>query len=555
MLTYLRVKNFLLIKDIDLELSKGLNVFTGETGVGKTVLINAMKLLSGDLKIKKDLLQKANIDIQAVFSLSNNQDRKEILQKYGFEGDELFLRVSSGKSSRFKFFVNDIMVKKNTYIEIASGILDIHSQHANQSLLNPVNQIKLYDHFVGLDDMLESYGKDYNNYIKLRSQLEHIVSEKVRLQKEYDFIKYQYDEIKKVNPQPGEDEKLRNKLNLAKDFYKIKENVSASINILYENDNAIITQLKDLLNRIESLSQVDASFKPFAEDIRTFESGSFDLVRSLEKLNKDDVSDLDIDNIQSRLSDIEKLFKYGATLNDVLTFKEELKEKFSLFDLSQLEIKKLKEELSIAKKKLIAKALKLRETRKKNVKKFQKHVEEELSYIAMEGVKFKVDIKEYDKNDENHISSHGIDDIEFLIDTTNRGMFPLNMIASGGELSRIMLVLKELFANNDTVETLVFDEIDTGIGGETAVSVGEKIRNISKAKQVIAITHLHQITKFADKHFKVERYEEDGTIYSKILLLNKQQRIKEIARMLGGDKISNKTIKLAEEIINSDNNS
>ncbi len=555
MLNYLRINNFLLIKNVDLEFSPQLNVFTGETGVGKTVLINAMKILSGDLKIKKELLQKDNIDIQAVFTLSKNEDRKKILRKYGFEGDSLFLRVSSGNSGRFKFLVNDIMVKKETYMEIADGIMDIHSQHANQSLLNPINQIKLYDHFIGIDELLEAYGEDYNNYLKLRSQLEHIISEKENIQKEYDFIKYQYNEIKKVNPQPGEDEELRNKLNLAKDFYKIKENVASSINILYESDSAIITQLKELLNKIEALSDVDSSFKPFAEEIRAFEENSFDLVRSLEKLNKDDVSDLDIDNIQMRLSQIEKLFKYGETLKDVLKYKEELKEKFSLFDLSQLEIKKLKEELSAKRKKLIEKALKLRAARKKGAKNFQIHVEKELSKVAMEGVKFGVNIKEYDKNNDEHLSSHGIDDIEFLIDTTNRGMFALNMIASGGELSRIMLVLKELFAKNDAVETLIFDEIDAGIGGETAVFVGEKIRNISRSKQVIAITHLHQITKFADKHFKVEKYEEDGTIYSKILVLNKKERIKEIARMLGGDKISPETIKLAEEIINNGNNS
>ncbi|MCD6578025.1 DNA repair protein RecN [bacterium] len=555
MLNYLRVKNFLLIKDIELNFSAGLNVFTGETGVGKTVLVNAMKLLSGNLKIKKELLQKENIDIQAVFDIENNEERKEILSKFGFETDELFLRVSSGASGRFKFYVNDIMVKKETYIEIASGILDIHSQHANQSLLDPKNQIKLYDHFIGLDDGLVSYKKEYNDYIKLRSQLDHIVLEKESIQKEYDFIKYQYDEIKKVNPQPGEDEELRKKLTLAKDFYKIEENVSSSINILYDSDNAIITQLKELLNRIETLSEVDPSFKPFADDIRSFEEGSFDLIRSLEKLNRDDISDLDIDNIQNRLSDIEKLFKYGATLDEILKYKEELKEKFSLFDLSQLEIKELKEALVLKRKKVVELALKLRIHRQKNSKKFEEHVERELSKIAMDGVKFEINIKKYDKNEDRYLSSHGIDDIEFVIDTTNRGLFPLNMIASGGELSRIMLVLKELFSNNDTVETLVFDEIDAGIGGETAVFVGEKIRNISKIKQVISITHLHQITKFADKHFKVEKYDEDGTIYSKIASLNKKERIKEIARMLGGDKISPKTIKLAEEIVNSDNNS
>jgi len=554
MLTYLKINNFLLIDNLEVEFSDKLNVFTGETGVGKTVLVNVLKLLSGDERIKKNLTNKNYIDIQAVFDIKNNKEKKELLNSLGFEG-ELIVRVNSGPTGRFKYFINNTLVNKKIFDKIMEGIFDIHSQHENQTLLKTENQQLLYDNFIGLQKDLENFKDLYSEYMELKNKIENLEKEREDIQKEYDFIKFQHDEIERVSPKIGEEEELKEKLNIAKNYYKIKVNVESSIGLISESDFSISNQMAQLISNLEFLSQINEEFKNYLTDIKNFQDGLFDLLRSLEKLRKDDVSEMDIDTIQERLSNIEKLHKYGETIEEILTYQKSLKEKLSLFDASNFDIKKLRNELKTTRKELIKEALNLRKKRKDAKKEFEEKVKNELHKVAMEGVDFQVKIKENPEDSDSFLKSTGFDEIEFLIDTTNRGLFPLTTIASGGELSRIMLVLKELYAQNDNTETLVFDEIDVGIGGETAISVGEKIQNIARHKQIIAITHLHQIAKFADFHFKVEKIEKNSVKSTKITLLNDKERIKEIARMLGGEKISNRTLKLAEEILQNDHTS
>jgi DNA repair protein RecN (Recombination protein N) len=269
------------------------------------------------------------------------------------------------------------------------------------------------------------------------------------------------------------------------------------------------------------------------------------LYRSLDMAENIENEDITIDDIQERLSQIEKLYKYGKTIEEIINYEKELEKKLSFFDGSKFDIKGKKEELKNIKDDLTKKASQIHNHRVKWKVKFQEKVNKELENVAMKGSKFYVDIDE----DKETFKSDGFDNVRFLIDTTGKGKFPLNMIASGGELSRIMLVLKEIFIDDDSVETLIFDEIDMGIGGQTALSVGAKIEKISKKKQVITITHLHQIAKFADYHFSVEKKKNKAETYTTINKLDQKQKIEEIARMLGGTKMSENTVKLAKDLL------
>ncbi len=548
MLILLRVKNFILIRDTELEFSSGLNVFTGETGVGKTILVNALKFLLGSSRIARNFLKEDSGEVEGIFQMENDRNTIEKMKKYGFSPGEIIIRRVHRPGSRERYYINDTLVTKATFDDICSSLMDIHSQNENQSLLLESNQLKLFDDFLGLDDDLSKYKKLYYEYIQERNELEILISKKESINKEFDFIKFQFDEIKRVSPLAGEYERLQQKLKILKGMEEYQGSMFSLRETLYEGDASILSKLDNAASLLSSLSQFKNSFKEHLEQIEEMKEKIASIYRETEYDLEGNEEDMSVDAVQERLSALENLRKYGQTMDDILKYFSELEEKLSLFDGSTLDIASKQKEMEKKAKDLRKSGSVLTQKRLKGKKRFEEHVSSELDTLAMKGSQFSLKI--IPNSEDEPFSADGMEEICFMLDTIGRKPMELNLIASGGELSRIMLVLKSMNLNDDSTETLVFDEIDAGIGGETANAVGEKIKAISGGgKQVIAITHLHQIARFADTHFMVDKETDDSMATSTMKNLSHDERISEIARMLGGEESSMNVLKVARDLL------
>ncbi len=538
MLSFLRIKNFILIKNTDIEFCSGLNVFTGETGVGKTVLINAVKTLMGDTRDIKKLLRNEAAEIEGIFTLPSGNSEKEAV---------LRVSVSGGKE---RYYYDDVLLTQKRFREMTGELIDIHSQSENQSLLEEKHQAALYDKYCVKPGITAEYAAALSCYRELEEDLAAISAAKELISKEYDLLKFQYDEIKKIDPAPGEDERLKEKIGMLSRAQEFKQIIFSLKELITESDNSLLAALEELTKNNRALSTAVKELSGFENKITEFKEELLDYYRELEKRDSEISEAESLDDLNARLYAIEKLNKYGATLDDILAFKETLGRKLASFEISDDELKEKKKELNRAREELYGTALKIRKARADGAKGFAAMIEKELKKLSMPS-RFKVVLlpEEIPSADKAEFNERGFDSVSFYIDTTKKGFFPLNMIASGGEISRIMLVLKEILASDDSVNTLIFDEIDAGVGGETALYVGEKLKKISEKKQTIVITHLHQIAKFADRHFRVERTEKSKDTITDIKLLSDDERIIEISRMLGGKSISERTVQIAKDML------
>ena len=554
MITSLRIKNLAIIQDLEIEFKEGFNILTGETGAGKSIIIDGIKLVLGE-KASLDLIRtgEKKAIIEAIFSFPDLSFLKSSFPELSGE-KEIYIQREISVSGKGRAYINGTLVPASKLKKLGEKIIDIYGQNDHIFLLFPENHLDFLDYYGGnlnLRKKITNLARELKFLYGRKKELEK--KEKEREQK-LDFYCFQINEIEKAGLKENEERELLKQRNRLRNAEKILLLAKEALEISSERDDSLISLLSRLENDISKLSEYENEFKPFLKSLEESSIVINELTQSLINLiEKVELDPAQLEKIEERLALIEKLKrKYGNSISQILDYLERIKKEVK-------NLRKLKEnheeiENSIKEKftEYCKKAVELSEKRKKDAKKLEKEIEKEISLLGIEKARFKVNFKTEELKDFeiDKIKEKGIDEVEFYI-SPNPGedLKPLRKIASGGELSRIMLGLKSIGKERAFSKTLIFDEIDAGIGGKTAETVARKLKGLAKFHQVICITHLPQIASFASSHFKIEKQIKGGRTYTYVKFLDFKERVEEIARLISGFKITHTALKNAEEML------
>ena len=549
MLLGLNLKNFAIIDDLSINFGKGLNIITGETGAGKSIIVDAINIILGD-RATADIIKsgKEEAQIEALFDTGKITALKAKLDSFGFEtkGDELLIKRVISRKGRGRVFINGSMSTFLILGQITEGIIDIFSQHEHQTLLKEDKHLDVLDEFGGLRVLTQDFSELFHRYVMTKRELEESERDQRSQVEKEDFIKFQCAEIDSARLQAGEDGRLedeRGRLANAERLYSIVQEAYES---LYEGQKSAL----DILNRVNM--QVEGAIKidsGLTETSKSIERGVVEIQDAAFAL-RDYASEIRFDpdrlnSIDNRLQEIRKLKrKYNGDIEEILEKRRIMEEDLAKISRYEERVKALGEEIHKLEVRINESAKELSEKRHSAATRLISEVRDELGKVSMKGGKFVVDFHK------KELSSSGYDKSTFLFSANpDEEPKPLTRVVSGGELSRIMLVLKEILARVEGGSVLIFDEADSGVGGAVAETVGRKIKNLSKTYQVICITHLPQIAKFADTHFTVAKTFENNKTRVQVKVLDYEERVKELARMLGGLKITEKTVEAAREML------
>ncbi len=549
MIKQLKIKDYILIDELTANLAGGMNVITGETGAGKSILINAIDL-AFSTRVSKDVIkngrEKACIEL-VIENTKHNLD--SFFEENGIDnlGSEIILtKEISQNSVRTK--VNGTLVNSEIIKYLKSLFLDIHSQHQTYSFLQPKYHITLLDEYAKdfLGEKLEKYKNDFKNWQELIKQLENIKNSAQATESQIDFLKFQVEEIQNAQIQSEtEDEDLTKELEVLENAEKLKELTGTSYWAINGDDGSIIEAFGKIRQNIskaasmdEKLSEIEQTLINAIEDIR--EVGN-DLRDYSQNLDNDTQR---LNEIQERLYLLDKLKrKYGGTLESVIKQGEEFENELSKIEFSTQNIEELENKISVCEQELKVSAKEISDIRKNYAEVLSVLIQEKLEKLELPKARFSINV------DEKELSADGIDNVEFLISTNvSEDLKPLAKVASGGEISRVMLAIKTIFAQSDNIDTVIFDEIDTGISGKTSQSVADEILELSKSHQVILITHQAIIASKADKHFYVRKSQNNETTVD-VYVLTGDNRIKALAELASGD-INEKSIEFAKSLLN-----
>lgn len=539
MIEKLIIKNFLVIDNIEINFDKGLNIFTGETGAGKSVIVESINFLLGS-KIYKSSV-KGNSEVKAVFNLD-----KKTADKFSFK-DRIEIKRTVDFSKRSKYFINGNPVSLNLIKEISPYLVDFHAQLENNVLLSSAKQIEFLDKYCGIEKDVKEFAEYYRKKNEIESQMKNLQLSEEEKNRMIDLYEYQIKEIEEADLKEGEDFEIEEIIYKYKNLQKIK-NILSKLADKISGEEAVENAIYDIHSKISDLKEYDESFFPLYEKIEMIKK-EFALFSEEFKdiYSKYGISDEDIDRIIERHELIKKLKrKYGETISDILEKYKSLKKELENLKNLEYSMVELERELNKLAELMRKKAEYLHNVREKKAKKLSKELEKEISKLGFNYLNFEIDVS---FNEEN-FNPHGCDEVEFLF-TANPDfpVKPLRYIASGGELSRVMLAIKSVLSRYEDTDTLVFDEIDSGTGGNVAFTVGEMLKKISTNKQVISITHMPQVAVYADKHFKIEKnIENSKTKISAVELKTKSDIINEIARMFGSAYSPDTAKKHAKEI-------
>ncbi len=550
MLRELRLNNLAIIKNLDLEFNEGLISLTGETGAGKSIILDGISLLIGE-RSNLEMIRtgEESLFAEGVFDLSEVQ--KEKLNKLGFEieDDELIISRYFYRNSKSKITVNGMRMTVSKLKELMRNVLDLVGQHEHQYLLNKNYHLGLLDRF--LDKNGQELAKEIRNNVSslkmINKKIEEIETEKFRIMEKKDILEFQSNEIASLGLKENEDNELEEEYKILFNAGKISEKLENSIQRLKEGEYSVINSLGKIKKNLEQLSDISETYSELKEKIENIIYEVDDIGYSLEDMVENvESDDVRLEKVISRIDEINKLkLKYGSTIEEILAFREENEKKLSLIKFENSELADLKKEKEEKAKIYFENSRKLREIRKKVAENLEKTINVQLKDLNMANSKFKVAFSE-----KTVISSKGMDDVEFMM-VTNLGenYKPLAKIASGGEISRIMLALKTVFSSVDNISVLIFDEIDTGISGETVRKVAEKLKELSGTVQVICVTHSPQIAGKSNQQFFIKKEIENNVTETKVRELNTDERIREIARIISGDNITETSIEHAKEIM------
>ena len=551
MLGHLHIENIAIMDNVSLELEEGFLALTGQTGAGKSIIIDSINLLTGERssrELVKSGKDKALVE-GAVYT--SNGEVFEILEGSGnpyFEGEPLILSREITKDGRSTVRINGKLSTTALLREICAKIINIHGQNDNQSILDTKFHGQFLDDFASLSEKLEDYKITYESYKETQNLLDNINDDETQKEQRKDFLEFQINEIEEAKLAIGEDEELLAQRQKFLNFEKYEENVNRSYYALSGGDEfeGACSLVKSAIKGLEELSAFSAEAQEIADKIKDVSSELEDIKELVYDLkNEDDFAEIDINYVESRIDVINRLKrKYGAEIEDILKQKEEFQKELESIENSDFNKEQLVKKLKELSDQLNKKAEEIEKIRISAAEKMKKQVMGQLKDLEMDKVLFDTEIKRCELNPK------GFNEIQFLI-STNPGepLKPLNKIASGGELSRIILALKVVLSERDSVSAMIFDEVDVGVGGSAAQKIAEKLKTISKNRQVIVITHLAQIASFADNHYLISKSVENGSTHSEITLLDENQRVDEIARIISGSVITESARKTAEEMI------
>lgn len=554
MLRELKIENLAIIDELDLEFEDGFIVLTGETGAGKSIILSGINLLIGE-KATTDMIRSGekNLSAQGVFEV-NNEQKEELLDKFGIdiEENEVIVRRTLDVNGKGKIYVNGIRVSLTNLKEIMGTLVDIVGQHSHQMLLNKSNHIKLLDKFLGEEgkELLKKSSRLYNEYREIAERIEGIEKDRKEAIEKKEFYEFQLMEIEKINPKKNEDTLLEDEYKKLFNAGKIKEKIDNSLVYLRDGEVNSLHFIYNSRKNIESLCKYGDEFNELLDKLEKIYYELEDCVDIMDTLNEDiDIDDIRLQEVVDRLDIINKMkIKYGATIEEILQFKERIAEKINLLEENSFEVQKLQKKRLEIEKEYWENAHLLRRLRKEKAVQIERNLKEELKFLKMGDTQIHIVIEE-----SKNMGINGSDIVEILISTNlGQDMKPLWKIASGGEVSRIMLALKVIFSRVDNVPILIFDEIDTGVGGETVRKIADKLREIGEHAQVVSITHSPAIAAKAHQQFYIKKHTIKNKTSTIVTKLDDEKRVKEIARMLAGENITEAVIQHAKELLKED---
>ncbi|MDI7260349.1 MAG: DNA repair protein RecN [Thermodesulfobacteriota bacterium] len=553
MLQNLRIRNFALIDELNLSFSKGFNVITGETGTGKSIILNAVHLLLGD-RAGEEMIRSSEeeANVEALFDISGNREAKERIKEKApkvhcsEEEDSFLVRRVISRSGRGKVFINENLVTLGMLSEVGEKLLSVYGQHEHQSLQRAETHIDILDEFGVLLDLREEFQEHFERYISLSEEVRRIREEKERRIKEQELMAFQLREIEASGIRMGEEEALKEERRILSHAKKLMDFINLSEELLYEGEGSTVERIQTILRQGREMAAIDPSLNEVIKGLETASIQLEEIALSLRNyLRRIEINPARLEEVENRLEEVERLKrKYGLTVEGMLHFKEKIEKALRSFTSNEERLNQLEGIMGSLQGEVIALARKLSWERKRVASELKKSVEKELGSLGMKKTAFEV------RMEDTPLSPKGMDRVEFLISpNVGEEVKPLAKIASGGELSRMMLAMKKILARIGGRQVLVFDEVDSGIGGAIAEVVGKKLKELSKDHQVVCVTHLPQIACFADTHHSVRKEVREGRTFTIVDQLEKEAVADEIARMLGGVKVTEKTRAHAKEMI------
>lgn len=547
MLKSISITNYILIDNLTVEFNSGLNVITGETGAGKSILISAVDAVLGGKCSREVIKTGADKAVLELTVFSENKEVSEVLKENEIETEKEFVITREITTSTSKYRIDGLLVNQNIIKDLRGHLLDVHSQHQSYTFLQKKYHIKLLDSYAKstCSDLLEEYSKNYKNYLDLKAKFVDLKAKSDMTESQIEFLKFQINEIDSAGINDiAEDEKLNRELAVLENAEKLKELTGSAYWALSNDDNSVMAGLSQIKMNLSKAVQLDESLK----DIEGSLIEANEILRELSSSLRDYSQNMDNDTerlneIQERLFLLDKIKrKYGGNLEKVLETFDKLNDEYLTIENSNDEIEKAEQAIVQAEFDLKKSAKIISEKRKNYAKVLSSLIEEILVKLELPKCRFEIGVNEIE------LCENGIDDVEFFISTNvSEPLKPLEKVASGGEISRVMLAIKSIFAQNDDIDTVIFDEIDTGISGKTSQAVADEIYALAKYRQIIMITHQAILAAKADRHFYVKKTQSDKTDV-KIYTLSDEDKLAALAELAGGD-ITEDSLNFAKTLV------
>ena len=552
MLLEISIKNFAIIEAISLNFEKGMTVLTGETGAGKSIIIDAMNMMLG-ARATTDVIRHGapKAEIEGLFSVENSHALQMIFDEQGIElGDEIIIRREILQNGRSVSRVNGQMVNLSVLRSIGQYLVDIHGQHDQEELMRPQLHIQMLDGFGDADflELKQAYQTNFDAYRKMRKQLLEIKKNQEEHKARIEMLEFQMAEIESASLQPGEDLKLNQERDKLLNHKNIADTLTNAYTMLDNEEFSSLANVRSAMNDMESLEEYDVEYR----EISTSLSESYYVLEDVTKRLEDIIESLDFDGnrlmqIESRLDLLHAITrKYGGNVDDVLMYFAKITEEYNLLTGNHLSSDDMEAELKKLEVSLVDLATKLASARHNLAQQLEIEIQQELKDLYMDKARFQVQFTK------GKFTREGNESVEFYISTNPGEDFkPLVKVASGGELSRLMLAIKSAFSRKEGKTSIVFDEVDTGVSGRVAQAIAQKIHKIGQNGQVLAISHLPQVIAIADYQFFIEKISNDHSTVSTVRLLTVEERVEEVAKMLAGENVTEAALSQARELLQS----
>lgn len=552
MLLEISIKNFAIIESISLNFEKGMTVLTGETGAGKSIIIDAMNMMLGARATTEVIRHGApKAEIEGLFSIESNRALEEIFDEQGLElSDEIIIRREILQNGRSISRVNGQMVNLSVLRTIGQQLVDIHGQHDQEELMRPHRHIQMLDEFgdASFFELKEAYQTSFDNYRRMRKQVLDIKKNQQEHKARIEMLEFQMAEIEAANLKAGEDIVLNQERDKLLNHKHIADTLTNAYSMLDNEEFSSLANVRSAMNDMESLEEFDPEYREISGTL----SESYYVLEDITKRLESIIDDLDFDGnrlmqVESRLDLIHTITrKYGGSVDDVLDYFAKITDEYNLLTGNNLSSEDMEIELKKLEKNLVGLAGQVAQARHKIAKDLEAEIKQELQDLYMEKAEFQV------RFSQGKFSREGNESVEFYISTNPGEDFkPLVKVASGGELSRLMLAIKSAFSRKEGKTSIVFDEVDTGVSGRVAQAIAQKIHKIGQHGQVLAISHLPQVIAIADYQFFIEKISNEHSTVSTVRLLTVEERIEEVAKMLAGENVTEAALTQARELLQS----